>query len=405
MTHKIAQVLVVIFGLASALAARLPRELYSPLVSKKFFTMATNFSLSSPGYPQYTDSIEGDWQYFTANQWTAGFFPAALYQLNLRQYLCSPYSFDQSVDWLGLGRQWSEGVLPFLKDNTWQHDVGFVSYPFQEELRLDSRNDFVIDVVNTLANQLASRFSPIVGCTRSWDTTDPTDFQVIIDNMMNLELLFISAELTGNDTLRDIAISHADKTMVNHIRPDGSSFHVVEYNSTTGEVIRRRTAQGYADNSTWTRGQAWGIYGFAAMYKNTGLERYLETSRRMAVFFKNSMPTDGIVPWDFDAPTVPPPRPADSSAATIAATGLLLLSRIEEDLGNWEGARAWTDFAISLLDNITKLAWRPDWQSVLANGTVNGHASPPNQDTGTVYGDYFFVKAGNDLITMGLAEC
>lgn len=135
--------------------------------------------------------------------------------------------------------------------------------------------------IETFAAALAARFNPVVGCTRSWDTADPTVFAVIIDNMMNLEVLFNAADLTGNDTLRQIAISHADKTMTNHVRADGaflsstltvvacdilctgSSFHLVDYNATTGAVIAQGTVQGYSNSSTWSRGQAWGLYGFA----------------------------------------------------------------------------------------------------------------------------------------------
>ncbi|KAI5119103.1 hypothetical protein M0805_004873 [Coniferiporia weirii] len=383
-----------------------PPELFSPLIYEKFLATASN-EPNPAQYPEYTDTVKGVWDYFSPNTWTTGFFPAGLYELHRRQSLCLGASFNRSVDWLSLGRRWAEAIVPLELNNTLEHDVGFVSFPFQEELILNPYNATAITAVNNFANDLAARYSPIVGCTRSWDTADPTLFQVIIDNMMNLGVLFISAGITGNDTLREIAVNHSDHTMLNHVRPDGSSFHVVEYNATTGDVIDRITAQGYANNSTWTRGQAWGIYGFATMYENTGFERYLETSRRMATFFLNAMPEDGIVPWDFDAPTVPPPRPADSSAATIAATGLLLLSRIERSLHppNVTGARLWSDFAISLLDKITDLAWKPDWQSLLSNGTVNGHASPPNELTGIVYGDYYYVKAGNDLVSMGLAIC
>ena len=124
-------------------------------------------------------------------------------------------------------------------------------------------NETALEAVNAFAADLAARFSPTVGCTRSWDNPDPTLFRVIIDNMMNLEVLFASYARTGNKTLVDIAVSHADRTLLYHVRPNGSSFHVVEYNATTGEVIGRITAQGYSDNSTWSRGQAWGIYGFA----------------------------------------------------------------------------------------------------------------------------------------------
>jgi rhamnogalacturonyl hydrolase YesR len=247
---------------------------------------------------------------------------------------------------------------------------------------------------------LAARFSPVVGCTRSWDASDPTDFQVIIDNMMNLEVLFHSADLTGNSTLREIAKTHANTTMKNHIRSDGSTWHVVEYNSTTGNVIKKRTAQGFADNSTWSRGQAWGIYGFANMHRLTGDSNYLATSRRLATYFLNNIPSDGIVPWDFNAPLAPPPRPADSSAATIAVNGLLLLAQQETDA---TAKQQWIDAALAILNNITKLAWNPSWQSLLSNGTVNWPAN--NFLTGIVYGDYYYIKAGNELVKMGLASC
>jgi hypothetical protein len=132
-----------------------------------------------------------------------------------------------------------------------------------DELTIDPKNETALLAVQTFGAALATRFNPIVGCTRSWDTVNPEVFEVIIDNMMNLEVLFNAADLTGNQTLRQIAISHADKTMTNHVRADGSSFHVVDYNATTGAVISRHTAQGYSDSSTWSRGQAWGVYGFA----------------------------------------------------------------------------------------------------------------------------------------------
>jgi len=217
---------------------------------------------------------------------------------------------------------------------------------------------------------------------------------------MNLEVLFQSAYLTGNDTLRQIATSHANTTMKNHIRSDGSTWHVVEYNSTTGLVIRKRTAQGYSDNSTWSRGQAWGIYGFTNMFKRTGNTDYLVTARRLATYFLDNLPADGIVPWDFNAPLTPAPRPADSSAATIVVNGLLLLSQQETTA---EAKNQWTDAALQILTNITTLAWNPPWQSLLSNGTVNEPAN--NLFTGIVYGDYYYIRAGNELVTMGLASC
>ncbi|KAI0948640.1 hypothetical protein AcV7_009320 [Taiwanofungus camphoratus] len=307
-----------------------PIELYSPLVAEKISEIA----LSPPNpmkYPQYTDRVAGDWQYFVPDLWTSGFFPATLYAMHSRAQLCE-WGTGNASQWLTLGRQWSAPETPLETNNTVGHDVGFLSYPFVDELEVNPHNQTAITVVNRFAADLAARFSPIVGCTRSWDTADPTDFEVIIDNMMNLEVLFVSASLTGNNTLREIAVSHANKTMQNQIRPDGSSFHVVEYNATTGAVIARFTAQGYA-NYRWNsiffpygcisqelhtvhgaEGKRGGSMDFLIVsaqflciqnepiatfivYKHTQHLDYLNTARHMASYFLTNLPSNGVVPW------------------------------------------------------------------------------------------------------------
>ncbi|KAJ7722288.1 glucuronyl hydrolase [Mycena maculata] len=391
-----------------ALSQSIPAQLFSNLIPQK--VLATAESLPAPiQYPQYTNEVEplsdatiGDWLYFVPDTWTSGFFPVTLYALNTRVKLCGATSRNglSAADWLNLGRATSNGLIPLELQNTVGHDVGFLSFPFVEELAINPTNQTALTAVNQFAADLAARFNPIVGCTRSWDTADPTDFTVIIDNMMNLEVLWVSYGLTGNETLRHIAITHADTTMKNHIRPDGSTWHVVEYNSTTGVVIRKRTDQGYANNSTWSRGQSWAIYGYANMYQHTKDPNYLTTARRLADYFLTNLPSDGIVPWDFNAPLLPPPRPADSSAATIAANGLLLLGSLETSPA---AGQKWIVAAINLLNRITALGWQPSWQSLLANGTVNWPVN--NLLTGIVYGDYYYIRAGNQLITMGLATC
>ncbi|KIK54566.1 glycoside hydrolase family 88 protein [Collybiopsis luxurians FD-317 M1] len=390
--------LVTLYATQAAQAA-VPNELFSPLIPQKVLT--TSESLPSPiMYPQYTNtwnvSNPGKWQDFIPDTWTSGFFPASLYALNTRKNLCGATDANAlgTADWLELARSTSSGLIPLEHNNTnLQHDVGFVSFPFSEELLVNPQNQTAKDAVNAFAADLAARFNAVVGCTRSWDTPDPTDFTVIIDNMMNLEVLWASYALTGNETLKDIAITHANTTMINHFREDGSTWHVVEYNSTTGQVIRKRTSQGFSDNSTWSRGQAWAIYGFVNMYNHTQNPDFLQTAQRAATYFLDNMPSDGIVP-DFNAPLVPPPRPADSSAATIAANGLLFLSQVDASQ-----AEKWSSAAVQILSNITTLAWDPSWQSLLSNGTVNWPAD--NFLTGIVYGDYYYIKAGNTLIEMG----
>lgn len=374
-----------------------PSQLFSSLIPSKVLATARSLPPSIQ-YPQYTDQTVGKWLLFNPDTWTSGFFPATLYALNTRQTLCGDSDNLDIANWLGLGRSTSNGLIPLEVQNSVGHDVGFLSFPFVEELEINPLNQTAITAVNTFARDLAARFNPIVGCTRSWDSSDPTDFQVIIDNMMNLEVLFVSADLTGNQTLRNIATTHADTTMKNHIRSDGGTWHVVEYNSTTGNVISKHTSQGYADNSTWSRGQAWGVYGYANIFSRTGNTAYLNTAVKLANYFLSSMPADGIVPWDFNAPV--PDRPADSSAAMIMANGLLLLSQIDTRTTR---RPVWRNAAIGLISNMTALAWNPSWQSLLSNGTVNKPAN--NFLTGTVYGDYYFIQAGNELVKMGLAFC
>ncbi|KAF9265801.1 glycoside hydrolase family 88 protein [Marasmius fiardii PR-910] len=384
-----------------------PAELYSPLIPQK--VLRSYSSLPSPiQYPQWTDQSVGKWDYFVPDTWTSGFFPATLYEMHNRQNLC-PENSDAAGpgrDWLDLGRKACDGLVGLPGHNTQGHDVGFLSFAFLEELKINPNNQTAINVVNGFATDLANRFVPGAGVTRSWDSdSDPSRVRVIIDNMMNLELLFVSADLTGNKTLREIAMKHADTTMNNHIRPDGSTWHVVEYDVISGRAVSKHTAQGYSDDSVWARGQAWGIYGFSQMYERTSQERYLATARRLANYFLSNIPEDGIVPWDFKAPLRDPKvpggvRPADSSAATAGATALLLLASLESD--DFQAER-WTWGAIRILQKITELAWNPSWESLLSNGTVNW---PMNSFlTGIVYGDHYFIKAGNELLRMGLTTC
>ncbi|KAF8609540.1 d-4,5 unsaturated-glucuronyl hydrolase-like protein [Ceratobasidium sp. AG-I] len=397
-----------------ALVTAPPQQLTAPLVATKLSKTAARLpSNGAPTYPQFTSlSGSGSWQYFPAATWTSGFFPASLYLMNTRKsVLCKTDSGTGQTDWLASAERWMQGLDPVANPNAGlfgvRHDVGFLSFGWFEALTLNPNNQKAKAAINSYAKFLASRFNSVVGCTMSWNpsTQDPSEFKVIIDNMMNLELLIISSKLTGNATLYKMATSHANKTMLNHLRPDASTYHVVNYNPKTGAVVWRRTHQGYADSSTWTRGQAWGIHGFATMYKYTNDLKYWVTSRRLAQYYLSRLPSSGVPPWDFDAPVAG--RPSDTSSATIAASGMLMLSRFERSISNTTGADYWANAAVRLLSSTVNLAWRtePNWDSLLSNGTVNNPANPPNRNTGIVYGDYYFIKAGNELLSQGLLNC
>ena len=171
-----------------------PAELYSSLVQQKVLKTAQSFP-NPARYPQYTDRVEGDWIWFTPDQWTTGFFPATLYAMYERTKLCQYSNVGDASEWLSLARTWSTPEIPLEINTGVGHDVGFLSFPFMEELTVsvrcmidlrakadtidrDPNNQTAVQAVNAFANHLAGRFSSIVGCTRSWDAADPTDFQV-----------------------------------------------------------------------------------------------------------------------------------------------------------------------------------------------------------------------------------
>ncbi|CAE6413306.1 unnamed protein product [Rhizoctonia solani] len=350
-------------------------------------------------YPHLT-AANGSWIWQEADRWTSGFLPGSFYLLEERKQLCPHDKALSSVDWLTYGRRWSEGLAPLQVGNGQEHDQGFLAIPYLEELKINPTNASAITGVTNFATILAKRYSSIVGCTRSWDSDSP-EFHVIIDNMMNLEILFKAADLTGNQTLIEMANSHANKTIANHIRPDGSSYQAAVYDENTGGIIRYYTNQGYAEYSTWTRGQAWGIYGFAKMFNLTTQPHYLDTARRMAKVFLNRLPSDSIPPYDFDSPD--PNRPADTSAATIGAEGLFILADAEAYGGNMTGANYYRKYGVKFLIDNFKFALKPTWDSILSNGTSNARRN--NTNTGLVYGDYYALQAGNTMLKLGLASC
>lgn len=254
--------------------------------------------------------------------WTEGFFPGSCW-----------YLFEATKD-----QKWQKSAEKFQaqfeehKFRTNNHDLGFVfNCSYGNAYRLTKNEDFK-QVMITAADSLSTRFNPNVGCIKSWDVTGGWQAQrgwkypVIIDNMMNLELLFEVSKLTGNDKYKDIAIIHANTTLKNHFRNDNSSFHVIDYDPETGEVRNKHTAQGFAHTSAWSRGQAWGLYGYTVCYRYTKDEKYLKQAEKIAKFIieHEGTPKDGIPYWDYSAPNVPN-EPRDVSAAAVTVSALIEL--------------------------------------------------------------------------------
>ncbi len=252
------------------------------------------------------------------SDWTSGFFPGVLWHL---------YAHTGDESWLMRARH----MTAFIKDEQYNgstHDMGFKVYcSVGIGYRLTGDTAYKNIIIQS-AKTLATRYSPTVGAIRSWDhSKEKWDYPVIIDNMLNLELLFAATRLTGDSTFYQIAVNHAETTLKNHFRPDYSTYHVIGYDPTNGAVLKRNTHQGYSNESTWARGQAWALYGYTMCYRETGKIRYLRQAEQVAkwLFDHQNMPSDLVPYWDFDAPDIPN-EPRDASAAAVIASGLLELS-------------------------------------------------------------------------------
>ena len=316
-----------------------------------------------------------------AYDWTSGFFPGSLwigYQLTGDETLkAEAEKYTARLH-----------EIPAYKGT---HDLGFMvfcSYGMQQAVENDEASAAAIVEAS---NSLSSRFCDSIGAIRSWDF-GPWNYPVIIDNMMNLEMLFWASRHTGDKSYYDLAVRHADKTLANHFREDNSSYHVISYNN-DGTVESKGTFQGFADDSAWARGQAWGLYGYTMCYRETGFERYLEHAQKIAELIMNhpNTPEDRIPYWDYNAPNIPD-APRDTSAAAVMASALFELSTMVEG----ELSQRYFDYGETLLMALSSDAY-------LAKKGENGgfilmHAVghlPANSeiDVPLNYGDYYYLEA------------
>ena len=336
----------------------------------------------------------GEIEFVPTDDWVSGFFAGTLWYM---------YELTGDEYWAEHAQKQTE-VLDTIQYLKWHHDVGFMIYDsYGNGLRLKNIDGYRDVIINT-AKSLSTRFRPGAGVIQSWNVDRGWqagrgwECPVIIDNMMNLELLFKATEFTGDSTYANIAISHADQTMKNHYRPDYSTYHVVDYDLETGEVRGRCTAQGYADESAWARGQAWSIYGYTVMYRFTGDKKYLEQAEKVADFLFNNpnMPEDLVPYWDFDCPDIPN-TPRDASSAAIIASALY-------ELYWYTKTDLYKEKADKMIESLSTPAYRA------AQGTNGGfilmhsvgsipHGS--NIDVPLNYADYYFLEA---LIRKGHIE-
>lgn len=304
---------------------------------EQYAPLADSMMANRPGRLPHSIKPDGTLADVPPISWVSGFFPGSLWYIY-------EYTGNEAF------KAYAEHFTHYLKKIqyvTKTHDLGFMMYcSYGNAYRLTGKEEYK-DVVVTSAKSLSTRFDPVVGCIKSWEPrvgcngVDQWDFPVIIDNMMNLELLFEATRLSGDSTFHKMAVSHANNTMKNHIRHDDySTYHVVNYNPETGAVEHQRTQQGFADNSTWSRGQAWAIYGFTLCYRYTKDEAYLEIANKLADFVIDNprLPEDAIPVWDYNVgeegfvpvkeytPEQIAQKPRDASAAAVMASGMLELA-------------------------------------------------------------------------------
>lgn len=328
-----------------------------------------------------TLSPEGKLILVPSEDWTSGFFPGVLWFL---------YELTGEKKWEVQARVFTSNVES-EKLNGDTHDMGFkifCSFGTGYSLTNDPKYK---DIIIQAAKTLSTRFNPFVGCIKSWDhTKDKWGYPVIIDNMMNLELLFTATKLTGDSSFYKIAVSHANTTLKNHFRPDFSSYHVIDYDTITGKVLKKNTAQGYSDESAWARGQAWGLYGYTMCYRETRDPKYLQQAENIAGFILNhpNMPKDLVPYWDFNAPNIPD-EPRDASAAAIIASALSELSTFSKN------GSAYRKKADQIIESLTENYRSPIGKNkgfILIHSTG---AKPMNSevDVPLIYADYYYLEA------------
>ncbi|HEX9614975.1 MAG TPA: glycoside hydrolase family 88 protein [Bacteroidota bacterium] len=323
---------------------------------------------------------DGSWQTLPPRAWTSGFFPGCLWYM---------YEHTKDPFYESAAMRWTE-TLKEIQLYGGSHDVGFIVFnSYGNGHRLKPSDDYKSVILQT-ARTLTTRFNRTVGCLRSWDH-GKWQYPVIIDNMMNLELLFWSAENGGDSSLESIAVTHATNTMNKHFRSDGGTYHVLDYDTTNGEILARKTHQGYADESAWSRGQAWAIYGFTMAYRFTMDERFLKTAERAADYFISRLPEDHVPYWDFQAPNIPNEE-RDASAGAIASSALFELSRYGEDADRRQRYREAAENILGSLCSSSYLAEGTPSRGILLHA-VGSRPANSEVDISIVYADYYFIEA------------
>lgn len=310
--------------------------------------------------------------------WTSGFFPGTLWYA---------YQITQ-LESLKQDAIHFTNILYPVREYKGTHDIGFMmNCSYGNAYRL-APADSVRQALIQTADNLCGRVDNTIGCIRSWDF-GRWNFPVIIDNMMNLDLLFYVSHITGNTHYKDVALRHAKVTLNNHFRPDYTCWHVVSYNN-DGTVEEKCTHQGKNDDSAWARGQAWAVYGYTSCYRESGDTLFLRQAENVARMIMSRVKTADAIPlWDYDAPDTPQ-TPRDASAAAVTASALIELSTLAPE------GKCYLDYAEKLLKSLSSadyLAQPGTNQGFLLMHSVGSLPNGSEIDTPINYADYYYMEA------------
>lgn len=335
-------------------------------------------------YPRAVVNNSNQWSLVENNDWTSGFWPGILW-----------YAYESTKDSLFCTKaeKYTWGIKDVLSIPVDNHDLGFMFYCSYGNGQRLINNEGYREILLQAADSLATLYNPVVGTILSWPSMVNKmnwPHNTIIDNMINLELLFWASKNGGSTQLYDIAVGHARVTMQNQIRPDYSTCHVAVYDTTDGHFIKGVTHQGFSDSSVWARGQAWGIYGFTMCYRETGIIEFLNTAVNMANLYIKRLPDDTVPYWDFDDPSIPR-APKDVSATAIVASALLELSGFVKDQ---HMANEYKQLAKKMLTNLSGNNYLApnDNPAILLHST--GHRPNNSEiDVPIIYADYYYLEA------------
>lgn len=318
----------------------------------------------------------------TKDEWCNGFWPGILW-----------YDYEYTGnDLIKHEAEKFTEPLKFLSETpAYDHDLGFLVFcSYGNAYRLTKKPEYKKIILDT-ADSLATLFKPNVGTILSWPRNVEMygGHNTIMDNMINLEMLFWASKNGGSKKLYDIAVSHAEKTMKYHFREDATSYHVAVYDTISGDFLYGCTHQGYADNTMWARGQAWAIYGYTVVYRETRDKRFLDFAQKVTDVYLSRLPEDYVPYWDFDDPAIPD-APRDASAACVVASALLELSSYVSD----EKSEEYKNAAVKMLESLSSDAYQSrDSKPSFLRHSVGHKPAGSEIDASIIYADYYYIEA------------